>query len=103
MLLVNHRFVKKALILKTILMLINVQVRYAFFITACVFINLNLGCQQQGILIDLLANNGVVPCILPYMSAQGVGGVIQSCLSLTEAIVFGSLNFMVHIKDTSHL
>ena len=35
MLLVNHRFVKKALILKTILMLINVQVR--IFITAFVF------------------------------------------------------------------
>ena len=64
---------------------------------------LKLSSQQQGIFIDILANNGVVPCILPYMSAQGVGGVIQSCLCLAEAIVFGSLNFMVHIKDTSHL
>ena len=64
---------------------------------------LKLNSQQQGIFIDILANHGVIPCILPYMSAQGVGGVIQSCLCLAEAIVFGSLNCMIHIKDTSHL
>ena len=57
----------------------------------------------QGLVIDIMGHYGPIPCIAPYMSAVGVGGVIKCCLYLGEAIIFGSLAYLINISDISHL
>ena len=57
----------------------------------------------QGLVIDIMGHYGPIPCIAPYMSAVGVGGVIKCCLYLGEAIIFGSLAYNININDISHL
>ena len=57
----------------------------------------------QGLVIDILGHYGPIPCIAPYMSAVGVGGVIKCCLYLGEATVLGSLAYTINISDISHL
>ena len=51
----------------------------------------------------MMGHYGPIPCIAPYMSAVGVGGVIKCCLYLGEAIIFGSLAYLINISDISHL
>ncbi len=77
----SFQYGKKALTLKTLVILINIQ----------------------GIIVDIFANYGVIDCIAPHMSAKGVGGVVKSCLCLTESIVLGSITYAIYIKDVSHL
>ena len=51
----------------------------------------------------MMGHYSPIPCIAPYMSAVGVGGVIECCLYLGEAIIFGSLAYLINISDISHL
>ncbi len=80
-LLTGYQYRKKSALLKSILVLINIQ----------------------GLIVDICAKYGAVDCIPPYLSVMAVGGIIKSVLCLVESLVLGTLAYCLYFADSSHV
>jgi len=75
----KYRF--KSLLLKTIVILINIQ----------------------GFVLDSMGKYKIIPCKQPFISNSAMASVIKSILCLLESLLLGSVNFIIYLKCQDHL
>lgn len=80
-LLVNYQYRRKALLLKSILVFINIQQT----------------------IIDALAKYEVINCVAPFISTSAMGAVVNNICCLVESLVLGTLCFLLYYTDITHL
>lgn len=80
--LLNHfQYRKKSGLLKTIVILVNIQ----------------------GFVLDSMGKYKIVGCIAPYISATAMTSVIKSIMCLIESFVLGTFCFRLYYLDDTHL
>jgi len=77
----SHNYKKKSTCMKLIIVLINIQ----------------------GFIVDILVNQGVVPCIAEYVSRSGMGMVVKAVCILLESGIIGTLSFLIYKDEGTHL
>ena len=76
-----HQYRKKAMLIKVIIMLSNLQ----------------------SFLIDSLATHNVIPCGGHLISPKAMGSIIKSILIMVETLSLGSYMFKLYMDETGHV